>query len=47
MLATRSLSVQGIGLVVRVAAMTTESVYRFLQHQLACLEPMLGVSPYR
>ncbi|OIW01486.1 hypothetical protein TanjilG_19412 [Lupinus angustifolius] len=36
-----------IGLVVRVAAMTTESVYMFLQHQLAPLEVMLGVPPYR
>lgn len=37
---------KGTGLVVRIAAMTTESVYRFLQHQLASLEPLLGVSPY-
>ncbi|KAJ7969406.1 urease accessory protein D [Quillaja saponaria] len=37
---------KGIGLVVRVAAVTTESVYRFLQHQLAAMEPMLGMSPY-
>ncbi|KAK3017840.1 hypothetical protein RJ639_003350 [Escallonia herrerae] len=37
---------QGTGVVVRIAAMTTESVYRFLQHQLASLEPLLGVSPY-
>ncbi|KAF1884556.1 hypothetical protein Lal_00028435 [Lupinus albus] len=36
-----------IGLVVRVAAMTTESVYMFLRHQLAPLEVMLGVPPYR
>ncbi|XP_054803241.1 urease accessory protein D [Prosopis cineraria] len=35
------------GLIVRVAAVTTESVYQFLQHQLAPLEPMLGVPPYR
>ncbi|KAK4279514.1 hypothetical protein QN277_011287 [Acacia crassicarpa] len=34
------------GLIVRVAAVTTESVYKFLQHQLAPLEPMLGVPPY-
>ncbi|XP_044495455.1 urease accessory protein D isoform X1 [Mangifera indica] len=37
---------KGIGVVVRIAAMTTESVYRFLQHQLAGMEPLLGVSPY-
>ncbi|XP_024045859.1 urease accessory protein D isoform X2 [Citrus clementina] len=36
----------GIGIVVRIAAMTTESVYRFLQHQLAGMETLLGVSPY-
>ncbi|KAE9457267.1 hypothetical protein C3L33_10835, partial [Rhododendron williamsianum] len=42
-----SLSIQGVGVVVRIAAMTTESVYRFLQHQLLSLEPLLGVSPYR
>ncbi|XP_028805195.1 urease accessory protein D [Neltuma alba] len=34
------------GLIVRVAAVTTESVYKFLQHQLAPLEPMLGMPPY-
>ncbi|KAM7500386.1 hypothetical protein LguiA_024800 [Lonicera macranthoides] len=37
---------KGTGVVVRIAAMTTESVYRFLQHQLASMEPLLGVSPY-
>ncbi|XP_021826549.1 urease accessory protein D isoform X2 [Prunus avium] len=37
---------KGIGVVVRIAATTTESVYEFLQHQLAGLEPLLGVSPY-
>ncbi|XP_008358560.1 urease accessory protein D isoform X1 [Malus domestica] len=37
---------KGIGVVVRVAATTTESVYKFLQHQLAGMEPLLGVSPY-
>ncbi|KAK1557101.1 hypothetical protein Q3G72_017926 [Acer saccharum] len=37
---------KGIGGVVRIAAMTTESVYRFLHQQLASLEPLLGVSPY-
>ncbi|KAK7267950.1 hypothetical protein RIF29_20631 [Crotalaria pallida] len=36
-----------IGLVVRVAAVTTESVYKFLQHELAPLEVMIGVPPYR
>lgn len=41
-----SLCLQGIGVVVRIAAMTTESVYRFLQHQLAGMEPLLGVSLY-
>jgi len=38
---------KGVGVVVRIAATTTESVYRFLQHQLLSLEPLLGVSPYR
>ncbi|CAL5412834.1 unnamed protein product [Camellia sinensis] len=33
---------KGVGLVVRIAAMTTESVYKFLQHQLISLEPLLG-----
>lgn len=37
---------KGVGLIVRVAATTTESVQRFLCHQLACLEPLLGASPY-
>ncbi|KAH9747240.1 Urease accessory protein D [Citrus sinensis] len=37
---------KGIGIVVRIAAMTTESVYRFLQHQLTGMETLLGVSPY-
>lgn len=37
---------KGIGVVVRIAAVTTESVYRFLQHQLAGMETLLGVSPY-
>lgn len=35
------------GMVVRVAATTTESVYKFLQRQLAGLETLLGVLPYR
>lgn len=37
---------KGVGVVVRIAAMTTESVYKFLNQQLASLEPLLGVSPY-
>ncbi|KAK9937198.1 hypothetical protein M0R45_014005 [Rubus argutus] len=37
---------KGVGVVVRIAATTTESVYKFLQHQLAGMEPLLGVSPY-
>ncbi|XP_034683304.1 urease accessory protein D isoform X3 [Vitis riparia] len=37
---------KGIGIVVRIAAMTTESVYSFLRHQLAGMEPLLGVPPY-
>ncbi|KAL2474699.1 Urease accessory protein D [Abeliophyllum distichum] len=37
---------KGIGLVVRIASMTTESVYSFLRHQLASMEPLVGVSPY-
>ncbi|KAJ4845846.1 hypothetical protein Tsubulata_009970 [Turnera subulata] len=38
---------EDIGVVVRVAATTTESVYKFLQSQLACLETLIGVLPYR
>ncbi|XP_038689914.1 urease accessory protein D isoform X2 [Tripterygium wilfordii] len=37
---------KGSGVVVRIAAMTTESVYKFLQHELAGMEPLLGVTPY-
>lgn len=37
---------QGVGLVIRIAALTTEPVYQFLRHQLACLEPYLGALPY-
>ncbi|CAA0827589.1 Urease accessory protein D [Striga hermonthica] len=37
---------KGIGVVVRVASMTTESVYNFLQQQLASFEPLLGAAPY-
>ncbi|KAJ4973445.1 hypothetical protein NE237_006619 [Protea cynaroides] len=38
---------KGIGGVVRIAAVTTESVYKFLQRHLASMEPLLGSSPYR
>ncbi|PIN00249.1 hypothetical protein CDL12_27247 [Handroanthus impetiginosus] len=38
---------KGIGVVIRVASMTTESVYNFLQHHLASMEAFIGVSPYR
>ncbi|PON68106.1 Urease accessory protein UreD [Trema orientale] len=38
---------EGKGVVVRIVATTTESVYIFLRHQLASLEPLLGVSPYQ
>lgn len=38
---------KGFGVVIRIAATTTESVYRFLHQQLASMEPMLGLSPYR
>ncbi|KAL5568722.1 hypothetical protein UlMin_025297 [Ulmus minor] len=34
------------GVIVRIVATTTESVYRFLQRQLASMEPLLGASPY-
>ncbi|XP_047338466.1 urease accessory protein D [Impatiens glandulifera] len=37
----------GGGVVVRIASTTTESVYKFLRHQLANLEPLLGAIPYR
>lgn len=37
---------KGSGVVTRIAAMTTESVYNFLQHQLSSMEPLLGVRPY-
>ncbi|KAL6629096.1 hypothetical protein ACP70R_028861 [Stipagrostis hirtigluma subsp. patula] len=36
----------GTGMVARVAAVSTESVYSFLRHHLAALEPFLGASPY-
>ncbi|KAL7596893.1 urease accessory protein D isoform X1 [Lactuca sativa] len=38
---------KGTGVVVRIAATTTESVYRFLHHQLAGMESMLGLCPYQ
>ncbi|GAB4840737.1 hypothetical protein Ancab_021500 [Ancistrocladus abbreviatus] len=38
---------KGVGLVTRIAATTTESVYKFLQLELSGLETLLGVSPYR
>ncbi|KAK1439385.1 hypothetical protein QVD17_05202 [Tagetes erecta] len=37
---------KGIGVVVRIAATTTESVYSFLHCQLSGMEPMLGLRPY-
>uniref|UniRef100_A0A804KQT5 Urease accessory protein D n=1 Tax=Musa acuminata subsp. malaccensis TaxID=214687 RepID=A0A804KQT5_MUSAM len=37
---------QALGMVVRIAAVTTESVYMFLRHHLTTLKPFLGASPY-
>ncbi|XP_068655377.1 urease accessory protein D [Aristolochia californica] len=37
---------KGIGMVVRIAAETTEAVYQFLRDSLGILEPLLGVAPY-
>ncbi|WOL12275.1 urease accessory protein D isoform X1 [Canna indica] len=37
---------QALGVVVRIAATTTHSVYMFLKHHLAALEPFLGAAPY-
>ncbi|KAL1562523.1 urease accessory protein D [Salvia divinorum] len=37
---------KGMGVVVRVASMTTEAIYSFLQHQLASMEELLGAPPY-
>ncbi|WCJ41951.1 urease accessory protein D [Euphorbia peplus] len=37
---------QGVGVIVRIAAMTTESVYNFLQHILADMKHLIGVVPY-
>lgn len=34
------------GVVVRIAAMTTESVYGFLRNELSELEALLGIPPY-
>uniref|UniRef100_A0A453NK15 Urease accessory protein D n=1 Tax=Aegilops tauschii subsp. strangulata TaxID=200361 RepID=A0A453NK15_AEGTS len=36
----------GTGMVARIVAVSTESVYTFLRHHLAALEPFLGVTPY-
>ncbi|CAI0387261.1 unnamed protein product [Linum tenue] len=38
---------KGMGVVVRIAATTTESVYKFLNHQLSGMESLIGVLPYR
>ncbi|CAI0387986.1 unnamed protein product [Linum tenue] len=38
---------KGVGVVVRIAATTTESVYKFLNHQLSGMESLIGVPPYR
>ncbi|THU48518.1 hypothetical protein C4D60_Mb09t27100 [Musa balbisiana] len=35
-----------LGMVVRIVAVTTESVYMFLRHHLTALKPFLGASPY-
>ncbi|KAG6499259.1 urease accessory protein D-like [Zingiber officinale] len=37
---------QGIGMVVRIVAVSTESVYKFLRHHLAALDAFIGASPY-
>uniref|UniRef100_J3LIU0 Urease accessory protein D n=1 Tax=Oryza brachyantha TaxID=4533 RepID=J3LIU0_ORYBR len=36
----------GTGMIARITAMSTESVYRFLSHHLAALGPFLGTCPY-
>uniref|UniRef100_A0ACD5Z1D8 Uncharacterized protein n=1 Tax=Avena sativa TaxID=4498 RepID=A0ACD5Z1D8_AVESA len=36
----------GTGMVARIVAVSTESVYTFLRHHLAPLEPFLGAAPY-
>ncbi|XP_051117224.1 urease accessory protein D-like isoform X2 [Andrographis paniculata] len=38
---------KGQGVVVRVASTTTESIYNFLQQQLASMEVLLGAPPYQ
>ncbi|XP_051117228.1 urease accessory protein D-like isoform X2 [Andrographis paniculata] len=38
---------KGQGVVVRVASTTTESIYNFLQQQLAGMEILLGAPPYQ
>ncbi|CAN0889167.1 Urease accessory protein D [Linum grandiflorum] len=38
---------KGVGVVVRIAATTTESVYKFLNQQLSGLDSLIGVPPYR
>ncbi|CAN1828537.1 Urease accessory protein D [Linum perenne] len=37
---------KGTGVVVRIAATTTESVYNFLNEQLSGLESLIGIAPY-
>ncbi|KAK9133785.1 hypothetical protein Scep_013313 [Stephania cephalantha] len=37
---------KGIGVVIRISAMTTESVYQFLRRHLSSLEMQLGAVPY-
>ena len=37
---------KALGMVARVAAVSTELVYSFLRHHLAALEPFLGACPY-
>lgn len=36
----------GTGMVARITAVSTESVYSFLRHHLAALESFLGAAPY-
>ncbi|CAN1828542.1 Urease accessory protein D [Linum perenne] len=40
------IDMQGTGVVVRIAATTTESVYNFLNEQLSGLESLIGIAPY-
>ncbi|GAA0161692.1 hypothetical protein LIER_17946 [Lithospermum erythrorhizon] len=37
---------KGMGVIVRIASTTTESVYNFLRHELRSMEPLLGIPPY-